>query len=1330
MTTRNTSKDSPPLVYINPRPPAPIPPQHMPTYSPRSSSHGHGTSGSISGGIILGSGRESPPPATPLSPRPCVSRKASANRIIADNNSSTNNILGLGNTASTSSFPPGARPTHQSAQHRRSLSSAVSMTSFPVVKDRDVMTTFGTAPRTQAGGLPAQSHNNSTPASASQNRSAIFTHSRANKTLDDAAAAVLSAAFSPSRSSNHGHATTADAKLTPSTPTPTARTQPPTPASQNSRRAATYGIASGANLLGSSAMSDSHHNSSNHLHHSTSSLMGSPSTKKITLANQWAATQELKEWGSNFWVVISDPSTGHSFFANPHTGECKWEVPTGTFVLPPNPDGQWMEFFDEQHDLPYFFHSGQNRSQWERPPGFVIPLTTIQEVNMGRPFGGPAGAKRTPRVSISSDGGRPALGFVEEGGPATASAADNSGTSAEKGTNSMDAGSSPGRTSITFAEPSKAEKRKSIQPPPPTQKPSIDQVLAYRRSISLGKSELLARALASNGIGIGAPYGSSEKQSNDPTSILNSPGTNEAKLAGGGGGGSSHQRRESESGENNMTPSATPPSSPPRMSISSHTTIRKVLGPKLLSDEMEHISDIPTPLSQISENQREYGGGGRPYVPPPKAASAVTEKDRDDTASISSAGTDFMMHLASGRLFGSQSAHGHHKTNSGASGYTVSGPGGGGAVNGGGNGSIRDSVASSFSRSSSALGGANAGGFAPIAEENGTTGIIVKVTRPSTSTDGASLASKSGRWTPEFGGSVSSWRRDVSWGEGGSSTSDGGASGSAGTSGGGGGGPVLRERESLRNMRSPPSSGRTAAVVSAQASQNGNGGSSSMNPAVALVSASSSSSSLAAFQSPQSSGELMNGAGAGGSLLSPPQMNGMGNQAQSWDSGVGSGSGGGIQPQGAGATTWSTSSWRTNSGASAGMSASAAAAAAAASARGSSPASSHSWHHSSSVGGSAFKSGLSRFGGGGGVSTPSSSFHHSSNGGGMEDASYDSGPRSLGHGIGNVTASPTPVKSPKLFNALRFKLRNASSSSSSHAHNSPGSATNHSTRERSFELQGVMHIADRNPSSKVDEDDNAPAETPEEAYNRRRLHSFQHRGGPGGSSTASSVVAAAATSGGGGGPHAIPSRSGSLGAMSLHPANASSMGSTPPPPLPQLSTVLSPTMTNTPNLSFSPHSLTSPSLGSDSSHQHNGGNGAPSSTGVLAGSYGLGVGLPNGNGGADGKDGSSNGGMMPMKREPFRPSGVTDVVLHSRHTSPMGSPFEADPPGGAAGARTKDPQVSAFDAMLKGYTGTESQVIKRVKASVETGSSHGHGSLGGDTSPPPPPPPHLGRKWF
>ncbi|KAN0062875.1 hypothetical protein ACQY0O_004696 [Thecaphora frezii] len=170
---------------------------------------------------------------------------------------------------------------------------------------------------------------------------------------------------------------------------------------------------------------------------------------------------EAKEWGANFWCIITDPKTKASFFANPQTGECRWEVPAGTIVLPPNPDGEWWELYDEEKSIPYYYHTQTAKSVWVRPEGFVIPLTVIQESTLGRRFSRQEfGEERiSARASLSIDSHVDAA----TAGPSTSAA---------------------GKT--------------RAQPPPPTHSPSVEQVLAGKaRQRIMGEDRAFAaQALA------------------------------------------------------------------------------------------------------------------------------------------------------------------------------------------------------------------------------------------------------------------------------------------------------------------------------------------------------------------------------------------------------------------------------------------------------------------------------------------------------------------------------------------------------------------------------------------------------------------------------------------------------------------------------------------------------------------------------------------------------------------------------------------------------------------------------------------------------------------
>jgi hypothetical protein len=85
-------------------------------------------------------------------------------------------------------------------------------------------------------------------------------------------------------------------------------------------------------------------------------------------------------WGSNFWVVLSDPLTQCTFYANPSTGDCSWDPPIGAMVIPRRLEGEWWELTDEKRGgRKYYYHTGKGGTQWTRPVGeLVIPLGMIQ----------------------------------------------------------------------------------------------------------------------------------------------------------------------------------------------------------------------------------------------------------------------------------------------------------------------------------------------------------------------------------------------------------------------------------------------------------------------------------------------------------------------------------------------------------------------------------------------------------------------------------------------------------------------------------------------------------------------------------------------------------------------------------------------------------------------------------------------------------------------------------------------------------------------------------------------------------------------------------------
>ncbi|CAG8558110.1 3804_t:CDS:2, partial [Scutellospora calospora] len=88
---------------------------------------------------------------------------------------------------------------------------------------------------------------------------------------------------------------------------------------------------------------------------------------------------------SNAWVEITDPHTNDVFYANPQTGECAWEKPSNMTLHQKDPTGEWWELWDDNHQLPYYYHTTSGQTEWIRPEfGTIIPLTKIQNSSIGK----------------------------------------------------------------------------------------------------------------------------------------------------------------------------------------------------------------------------------------------------------------------------------------------------------------------------------------------------------------------------------------------------------------------------------------------------------------------------------------------------------------------------------------------------------------------------------------------------------------------------------------------------------------------------------------------------------------------------------------------------------------------------------------------------------------------------------------------------------------------------------------------------------------------------------------------------------------------------------
>ncbi|KAH9940532.1 uncharacterized protein BXZ73DRAFT_42852 [Epithele typhae] len=107
--------------------------------------------------------------------------------------------------------------------------------------------------------------------------------------------------------------------------------------------------------------------------------------RRASHASLHAAARGDDDWGSNFWVTLVDPQSQVSFYACPATGDVSWDPPVGNFLLPPSPDGEWWEMFDEASGLPYYYHTKSGETVWERPDdAFVIPLGVLQNTALTR----------------------------------------------------------------------------------------------------------------------------------------------------------------------------------------------------------------------------------------------------------------------------------------------------------------------------------------------------------------------------------------------------------------------------------------------------------------------------------------------------------------------------------------------------------------------------------------------------------------------------------------------------------------------------------------------------------------------------------------------------------------------------------------------------------------------------------------------------------------------------------------------------------------------------------------------------------------------------------
>lgn len=55
--------------------------------------------------------------------------------------------------------------------------------------------------------------------------------------------------------------------------------------------------------------------------------------------------------------------------------------PSVPHSLPPSEEGEWWELGDDSRGgIPYYYQTKTGETVWERPDGFIIPLTIIQVI--------------------------------------------------------------------------------------------------------------------------------------------------------------------------------------------------------------------------------------------------------------------------------------------------------------------------------------------------------------------------------------------------------------------------------------------------------------------------------------------------------------------------------------------------------------------------------------------------------------------------------------------------------------------------------------------------------------------------------------------------------------------------------------------------------------------------------------------------------------------------------------------------------------------------------------------------------------------------------------
>lgn len=81
------------------------------------------------------------------------------------------------------------------------------------------------------------------------------------------------------------------------------------------------------------------------------------------------------------WVEIIEPDSHKTVYANPSTGEMKFEPPDGV-PFKPMTENQWWELFDPSSNANYYYNPHTGDTVWEQPESAdIIPLMLLQSCN-------------------------------------------------------------------------------------------------------------------------------------------------------------------------------------------------------------------------------------------------------------------------------------------------------------------------------------------------------------------------------------------------------------------------------------------------------------------------------------------------------------------------------------------------------------------------------------------------------------------------------------------------------------------------------------------------------------------------------------------------------------------------------------------------------------------------------------------------------------------------------------------------------------------------------------------------------------------------------------